>query len=169
MHRFRGTTLVQYALVQYASVLFTMGRRALDNSQHKLLRRTDIVHNSALREHFPRSEDCNGSGKERCTGALTTMSPICGSVQYDTDVFSFGTRQFPPRGGGGGWTRGRCPCSLLRITAVTDIQQKDKQQHCWKILCGSLIDAHRKDNLSNSKKKFVVQRHWHCSGHRKEL
>jgi hypothetical protein len=62
MHNFSGTTLRQDA-----SVLFTRGRKAMHNGQHRLLHRTDIAHNTALREHFQRSEECNGSEKRGCT------------------------------------------------------------------------------------------------------
>ena len=55
MHNFYGT-----ALVRYGSVLITMRRRALHNSQHRLLCGTNTAHNSAFREHFKRSEECNG-------------------------------------------------------------------------------------------------------------
>ena len=44
-----------------------VGRRALHNSQHRLLCGTDVAHNSALREHFQRSEECNGSEQRSCT------------------------------------------------------------------------------------------------------
>ena len=71
MHNFSGATFLHDA-----SLLFTMGRRDL--------------HNSALREHFQRSEECNGSEQRRCTRALTTTPHSCGPVQYDTDVFYFG-------------------------------------------------------------------------------
>ena len=47
MHNFSSTTFVRDG-----STLFTMRRRALDNSQHRLLCGTDIAHNSALREHL---------------------------------------------------------------------------------------------------------------------
>ena len=45
MHHFSGTTFIHDA-----NVPFTMGKNALHNSQHRLLCRTDIAHNSALRE-----------------------------------------------------------------------------------------------------------------------
>ena len=46
-------------------VLITMRRRALHISQHRLLCGTNIAHNSAFREHFERSEECNGLAKRR--------------------------------------------------------------------------------------------------------
>ena len=60
MHNFCGT-----AFVHDGSVLITMRRRALHNSQHRLLCGTNIAHNSAFREHFERSEECNGSAQRR--------------------------------------------------------------------------------------------------------
>ena len=60
MHNFNNTTFVHDV-----SILFTMRRRALDNSQHRLLCGTDIARNSALREHFQRSEECKGSEQRR--------------------------------------------------------------------------------------------------------
>ena len=60
MHNFSSTTLVRDG-----SILFTMRRKALDNSQHRLLCGTDIAHNSALREHFQRSEECKGLEQRR--------------------------------------------------------------------------------------------------------
>ena len=60
MHNFCGT-----AFVRYGSVLITMRRRALHNSQHRLLCGMNIAHNSALREHFERSEECNGLAQRR--------------------------------------------------------------------------------------------------------
>ena len=62
MHNFGGTTFVHDA-----SVLITVGKRALHNSQHRLLCGTGIVQKSALREHFQRSEGCNGSEQRSCT------------------------------------------------------------------------------------------------------
>ena len=62
MHNSSGTTFVHDG-----SVLFTRGRRALHNIQHRLLCRTDIAHNSALLERFQRSEECNGSEQKRST------------------------------------------------------------------------------------------------------
>ena len=59
MHNFCGT-----AFVRYGSVLITMRRRALHNSQHRLLCGTNIAH-SAFREHFERSEECNGLAQSR--------------------------------------------------------------------------------------------------------
>ena len=85
MHNFSGTTFVHNG-----SVLFTMRRRALHNSQHRLLCGTNIAHNSALRERFQRYEECNESEQRRCTWALTTRSHSLSSpVQYDTDTFFF--------------------------------------------------------------------------------
>ena len=60
MHNFSSTTFVRDG-----SILFTMRRRALDNSQHRVRCGTDIAHNSALREHFQRSEECKGSEQRR--------------------------------------------------------------------------------------------------------
>ena len=45
----RMHNLSDTALVQDASVLFAMGLGDLNNSQHRLLHRTDRVRNSALR------------------------------------------------------------------------------------------------------------------------
>ena len=101
MHNFSSTTFVRDG-----SILFTMRRRALDNSQHMLLCGTDIAYNSALREHFQRSEECKGSEQRRWHNP----------VQYGTNTFflelgSDGPPPPPPRGGdgqggGGGWTWG---------------------------------------------------------------
>ena len=60
MPNFSSTTFVRDG-----SIPFTMRRRALDNSQHRLLCGTDIAHNSALREQFQRSEECKGSEQRR--------------------------------------------------------------------------------------------------------
>ena len=60
MHNFCGT-----AFVRYGSVLITMRRRALHISQHRLLCGMNIAHNSAFREHFERSEECNGLAQRR--------------------------------------------------------------------------------------------------------
>ena len=60
MHNFYGT-----AFARYGSVLITMRRRALHNSQHRLLCGMNIAHNSAFREHFERSEECNGLAQRR--------------------------------------------------------------------------------------------------------
>ena len=62
MHNFSGT-----ASARDGSALFTMGRRALNNSQHRLLCGMDLAHNSALEEQSQRSEECNGSEQKRCT------------------------------------------------------------------------------------------------------
>ena len=60
MHNLSDTTLVRDG-----SILFTMRRRALHNSKHRFTGGTDIGHNSALREHFQRSEECNGTERRR--------------------------------------------------------------------------------------------------------
>ena len=61
---FHGSAVMQNfsctTFVQDGSVLFTMGRRALHKSQHRLLYRKDIAHNSALGEHFQGSKKSNG-------------------------------------------------------------------------------------------------------------
>ena len=71
MHNFCGT-----AFVCDGSVLITMRRRALHNSQHRLLCGTNAqrAHNSAFREHFERSEECNGLAQRRYAKALTMSS-----------------------------------------------------------------------------------------------
>ena len=82
MHNFSSTTFVHDG-----SVLFTMGRRALYNSQHRLLCGMDIVHNSTLREHFQRSEKCSGSEQRRCTLALTMRFHSCAVLCNMTHAF----------------------------------------------------------------------------------
>ena len=62
MHNFCGTVFDRDG-----SVHITMRRRALHNSQHRLLYGTSIAHNSAFREHFERSEECNWLAQRRYT------------------------------------------------------------------------------------------------------
>ena len=94
MHNFCGT-----AFVRYGSVLITMRRRALHN---RLLCDTNIAHNSAFREHFERSEECNGLAQRR--NALTTSSHnyaiLCNMtlLHFFSEPVGDGS---PPRGGDG--------------------------------------------------------------------
>ena len=47
----------------------------------------------ALREHFQRSEECNGSTKEVHISSDNEVSQLRSPVQYDTDAFFSGTNQ----------------------------------------------------------------------------
>ena len=101
MHNLSGT-----ALVHDGSVPIPMGRRASHNGQHRSLCGTDIAHNSALRTHFHKSEEADGSEQRR---ALTTKSHSC-TVLCNMTVTRFFFQQLasdapPPPPRGGEWTR----------------------------------------------------------------